>query len=131
MKITWLTPSKEGTTREFLQSVYELTKAFPEPFVATAIPIGSDGELTMLHIVAGTKEGNLMEFSDSVIRQFETLAAEVIANLSHSQLESAQRALDAREIGALSGASRDELAVAVGTPDVVAVQNRIAALHWD
>jgi hypothetical protein len=131
MKFTWLAPSKDQTKKEFFQSVYELAKAFPEPFVATAVPVDERAELTMLHIVTGTHDGELTEFSDAVIRQFETLAAGLIANLGQSELEAAQRALEAREIGALSSACRVELAVVVGTPAVAAVQQRIAALRWD
>jgi hypothetical protein len=131
VKLTWLAPSKEQTKKEFFQSVYELTKAFPEPFIATAVPVDEQEELTVLHIVAGTRDGELMVFSDGVIRQFEALAAGVIASLTQSELEAAQSALETREIGALSAASREELAMVVGTRGVAAVQQRIAALPWD
>src|ERR1700750_1008329 len=94
-KLTWLAPSDGQGTRDFLRSVYDLVRSSQEPFVATAIPIGA-GNLTMLHIVAGTVEGDLISFSDSIIREFETLAAETIARLSEDELAAAQQALDSR-----------------------------------
>ncbi|MEY2528932.1 MAG: hypothetical protein QOJ05_1022 [Verrucomicrobiota bacterium] len=131
VEITWLNsdePSgRQGRTR-FLSSVHDLVKKFPEQCVATAIPFGTNGELTMLHIVAGSKDGELTQFSDSLVRQFETLAARFIAGLSQSELEAAHRALEAREIGALSGASSEELAVVVGRQNVGRAQKQIAAL---
>jgi hypothetical protein len=131
VKITWLNADepndREGRTR-FLSSVHDLVKAFPEQCVATAIPFGPNGELTMLHVVAGSKDGQIMQFSDSLVRQFEGLAARFIAELSQSELEVAQRALQSREIGALSAASPEEVAVVVGRQDVGQAQEQIAAL---
>lgn len=131
IELTWLN-ADEPTDREertrFLSSVHDLVQAFPEQCVATAIPFGTNGELTMLHIVAGSKDGDLMQFSDSLVSQFETLAARFIAELSQSELEVAQRALQAREIGALSGASHEELAVVVGRQNVERAQKQIGAL---
>lgn len=130
-EITWLdahtAADRQGQTR-FLSSVHELMKAFPEQCVATAIPFGPNGELTMLHIVAGSKNGELIQFSDSLVREFETLAARFIAELSQSELEVAQDILEAREIGALSAASPEELALVVGRPRVARAQKQIDAL---
>jgi hypothetical protein len=82
----------------------------------------------MLHVVAGTVEGELVRFRDSTIREFEMLAAETIAQLSEKELTAAQRALDSREIGGLSCASGEELAVVARSASVRALQERIAAL---
>jgi hypothetical protein len=108
--------------------VHDLVKAFPEKCVATAIPFGPNGQLTMLHVVAGSHDGELIQFNDLLVRQFETLAARFIAELSQSELEVAQTALEAREIGALSGASSVELAVVVGRHNVSRAQEQISAL---
>ena len=129
-EITWLNADEPNDRQErtgFLSSVHDLVKAFPEQCVATAIPLGTNGELTMLHIVAGSKDGELTQFSDSLVREFETLAARFIAELSQSELNVAQSALEAREIGALSGASHEELAVVVGRKNVERAQKQIAA----
>ena len=130
VKITWLEGGERDGPgrRQFLSSVHDLVKAFPERCVATAIPFGANHDLTMLHIVAGSHEGELMNFSDAVVRQFETLAARFISQLSQSELEVAQRALEAREIGALSAASREELAVVVGRQNVREAQEEIGIL---
>lgn len=131
IEITWLNadePSDRGERTRFLSSVHDLVKAFPEQCVATAIPFGANRELTMLHIVAGSKDGDLTQFSDSLVRQFEALAARFIAELSQSELEVAQHALETREIGALSAASTEELAVVVGRKNVGRAQKQIAAL---
>lgn len=131
IEITWLNADDPSDRRErtrFLSSVHDLVKAFPEQCVATAIPFGTEGELTMLHIVAGSKNGDLTKFSDSLVRQFEALAARFIAELSQNELEVAQCALEAREIGALSAASPEELAVVVGRKNVGRAQKQIAAL---
>jgi hypothetical protein len=128
VKLTWLAPSSGQSRHEFLHSVYELTKSFPEPLVATAIPIEPVGRLAMLHVVAGTREGDLTQFGKTVVERFESLSAEVLAGLTNEEMASAQQALEARVIGALSGASSDELAVVVGTARVADVQERIAAL---
>lgn len=130
-EITWLNADEPGDRQErtrFLSSVHDLVKAFPEQCVATAIPFGPDGELTMLHIVAGSRDGELTQFSESLVRQFEALAARFVAELSQSELEVAQEALEAREIGALSAASPEELAVVVGRKNVERAQTQIAAL---
>jgi hypothetical protein len=126
MLITW--PSGRQERTRFLSSVHDMVKAFPEKCVATAIPFGPDSELTMLHVVAGSQDGELMLFDDSLVRQFEMLAARFIAELSQGELEVAQRALEAREIGALSGASSEELAVVVGRHNVSRAQEQIGAL---
>jgi len=82
----------------------------------------------MLHVVAGSRDGELVQFSDALVRQFETLAARFISQLSQSELEVAQSALDARKIGALSAASAEELAVVVGRQNVGRAQEEIGAL---
>ena len=131
VEITWLTtdePSDRQKRTRFLSSVHDLVKAFPEQCVATAIPFGPNGELTMLHIVAGSKDGDLTQFSDSLVRQFEALAARFVAELSQSELEVAQQALEAREVGALSAASTNELAVVVGRKNLERAQQQITAL---
>jgi hypothetical protein len=131
IEITWLNadePNNKPERTRFLSSVHDLVKAFPEQCVATAIPFGRNGELTMLHIVAGSQDGELMTFSESLVRQFETLAARIISQLSQSELEVAQRALEAREIGALSAASSEEVAVVVGQKDVRRAQQQIDLL---
>lgn len=131
IEITWLNadePSDRQERKRFLSSVHDLVRAFPEQCVATAIPFGANAELTMLHIVAGSKDGDLVQFSDALVRQFETLAARFISRLSQRELEVAQSALEAREIGALSAASREELAVVVGRENVSRAQKEIAAL---
>src|SRR3954464_14916927 len=127
-RLAWLAPSEGQGTRDFLRSVHDLVRASPGPFIATAIPMGQSGILTMLHVVAGTVDGDLVQFSDSTIREFETIAAETIARLSEEELKAAQRALDSREIGGLSGASGDELAVVASTASVRRLQERIATL---
>ncbi|HVF72917.1 MAG TPA: hypothetical protein VM940_15040 [Chthoniobacterales bacterium] len=128
MTLTWLAPSPQQDRREFLHSVYELAKSFPEPLFATAIPIGSDGKITMLHIVGGTRDGDLFQFDDDLVQAFKALSAAALAEFSHEEMESAQRALELREIGALSGASREELAVVVPSASVAKIQERIARL---
>ena len=131
VEITWLNahePNNKPERTRFLSSVHDLVKAFPEQCVATAIPFGTNGELTMLHLVAGSRDGELMRFGESLVRQFETLAARLISQLSQGDLEVAQRVLDAREIGALSAASSEELAVVVGRKDVRRAQQQIDAL---
>jgi len=131
IQITWL-EAEAGDDRdarkEFLSSVHDLVRSFPEQCVATAIPFGANAKLTMLHIVAGSKDGELVQFSNSLVRQFETLAARFISQLSQRELEVAQSALDAREIGALSAASSDELAVVVGRQNVDHAKEEIGAL---
>jgi hypothetical protein len=126
--LTWLAPSPQQNRREFLHSVYELTKSFPEPWVATAVPIGPGGKVTMLHVVAGTREGDLVQFDDVLIKRFEILSAQVLAELTAEEKAAAQQGVELREIGALSGASPEELAVVVGTARADAVQRRIAEL---
>jgi hypothetical protein len=126
--LTWLAPSQGQSRRDFLASVHDLVRSFPEAFVATAIPFGPSGNLTMLHVVAGTVDGELVRFHDSIIREFEVLAAETVAQLSTEELTAAQGPLDSREIGGLSCATGEELAVVASTAKVRSLQDRIATL---
>lgn len=130
MKLTWLEgPAVSGAERRaFLGSVHDLLKSFPEPYVATALPFGPNGELTMLHIVAGLQGDDLVTLDRALISNFEALARRLLAELTPEERAAAELALQAGEIGALSAAGSEELAVVVPTRTAGSAQEQISAL---
>ena len=128
--LTWLEAPNAGADgrRGFLGSVHDLLKTFPERYVATAIPFGANNEVTMLHVVAGLEGDDLVNFDASLIRNFEMLAASLLAELTPEERREAERAQTAGEIGALFGASNEELAVVVPSRMAGSAQEQISAL---